>query len=171
MTRWSSLHWMRCRTTPSPRRATARAALIKKLEDLGVGRPSTYASIITTIMDRGYVWKKGSALVPTFTAFAVVALMEQYFPKLVDYTFTARMEDDLDGIANGTEHMQPWLQRFYFGVMGLIGDDGEIPPGAAGVGGMGLKELVDSQLGRSMRGRSTRFRWAPTTAGCRSPPG
>lgn len=125
----------------------SEAALIKKLEDLGVGRPSTYASIITTIMDRGYVWKKGSALVPTFTAFAVVALMEQYFPKLVDYTFTARMEDDLDGIANGTEHMQPWLQRFYFGVMGLIGDDGEIPPGAAGAGGMGLKELVDSQLG------------------------
>jgi DNA topoisomerase-1 len=125
----------------------SEAALIKKLEDLGVGRPSTYASIITTIMDRGYVWKKGSALVPTFTAFAVVGLMEQHFPKLVDYTFTARMEDDLDGIANGVGDMQPWLQRFYFGVADLIGDDGEIPPGAAGAGGMGLKELVDSQLG------------------------
>ncbi len=125
----------------------SEAALIKKLEDLGVGRPSTYASIITTIMDRGYVWKKGSALVPTFTAFAVVGLMEQHFPKLVDYTFTARMEDDLDGIAHGSEQMEPWLQRFYFGVTGSIGDDGEIPPGAAGAGGVGLKELVDSQLG------------------------
>ena len=69
------------------------------LEELGVGRPSTYASIISTIQDRGYVWKKGSALVPSFTAFAVVTLLEEHFPDLVDYAFTARMEDDLDEIA------------------------------------------------------------------------
>ena len=125
----------------------SEAALTKKLEELGVGRPSTYASIISTITDRGYVWKKGMALVPTFTAFAVVSLMEQYFPKLVDYAFTARMEDDLDDIAKGTEDMEPWLSRFYFGVQGDVSADGEVPEGAAGPGGVGLKELVDAQLG------------------------
>ena len=84
--------------TQPPARFT-EASLVKRLEELGVGRPSTYASIITTIQDRGYVWKKGSALVPTFTAFAVITLLEQHFPDLVDYAFTARMEDELDDIA------------------------------------------------------------------------
>ncbi len=125
----------------------SEAALTKKLEELGVGRPSTYASIISTITDRGYVWKKGMALVPTFTAFAVVSLMEQYFPRLVDYAFTARMEDDLDDIAKGSQDMEPWLSRFYFGVADAIGSDDEIPEGAAGPGGVGLKELVEAQLG------------------------
>ena len=83
----------------SPRLRDTDASLVKELESRGIGRPSTWASIIQTIQDRGYVWKKGSALVPTFTAFAVVTLLEQHFPKLVDYAFTARMEDDLDGIA------------------------------------------------------------------------
>ena len=84
-----------------PPRRYSEASLVQKLEELGVGRPSTYASILTTIQDRGYVWKKGGVLVPTFTAFAVVTLLEQHFPNLVDYAFTARMEDDLDAIAAG----------------------------------------------------------------------
>ena len=85
---------------PAPARYT-EASLVKALEDIGVGRPSTYASIIDTIQDRGYVWKKGTALVPSWTAFAVVGLLEQYFAELVDYGFTASMEDDLDEIAQG----------------------------------------------------------------------
>ena len=80
-----------------------------------MGRPSTYASVIATILDRGYVWKKGTALVPSFTAFAVVGLLERYFGDLVDYGFTAAMEDDLDEIAAGREEVLPWLTRFYFG--------------------------------------------------------
>ncbi len=100
--------------TKAPARYT-EASLIKRLEELGIGRPSTYASIISTIQDRGYVYKKGSALVPTLTAFATVALMEQHFTDLVDYAFTARMEDDLDQIANGDMEATPWLKTFYFG--------------------------------------------------------
>ncbi|HEX2064435.1 MAG TPA: type I DNA topoisomerase, partial [Acidimicrobiales bacterium] len=101
-------------TTQPPARYT-EASLVKALEDMGVGRPSTYASIIGTIQDRGYVWKKGLALVPSFTAFAVVGLLESHFADLVDYAFTARMEDDLDGIAGGAKEAQPWLSKFYFG--------------------------------------------------------
>ena len=85
-------------TTSPPARYT-EASLVKRLEELGIGRPSTYASIMQTIQDRGYVWKKGTALVPTWTAFAVVKLLEQHFADLVDYAFTARMEDELDEIA------------------------------------------------------------------------
>src|SRR5204862_7030784 len=98
-------------TTQAPPRYT-EASLVKALEELGVGRPSTYATIIGTIQDRGYVWKKGSALVPSFVAFAVVTLLEQHFGDLVDYAFTARMEDDLDEIANGGQEAIPWLRRF-----------------------------------------------------------
>ena len=101
-------------TTQPPARYT-EASLVKAMEELGVGRPSTYASVIATILDRGYVWKKGTALVPSFTAFAVVGLLERYFANLVDYGFTASMEDDLDEIASGTEEALPWLTRFYFG--------------------------------------------------------
>jgi DNA topoisomerase-1 len=115
-------------TTSPPARFT-EASLVKRLEELGVGRPSTYASIIATIQDRGYVWKKGSALVPSFTAFAVVNLLERHFADLVDYEFTARMEDDLDGIAAGNEESLPWLSRFYFGN-----------------GRIGLKAMVDERL-------------------------
>jgi DNA topoisomerase I len=100
--------------TQPPARFT-EASLVKRLEELGVGRPSTYASIMSTIQDRGYVWKKGTALVPSLTAFALVRLLEDHFKNLVDYAFTARMEDDLDGIASGTEEASPWLSRFYFG--------------------------------------------------------
>ena len=95
------------------------ATLIRTLERLGVGRPSTYASIMSTIQDRGYVWNQSRALVPTFTAFAVITLLEQSFPKLVDYQFTAKMEDDLDRIADRQEQSRPWLERFYFGEEGL----------------------------------------------------
>ncbi|HXQ18666.1 MAG TPA: type I DNA topoisomerase [Acidimicrobiales bacterium] len=100
--------------TQPPARYT-EASLVKAMEELGVGRPSTYASVISTILDRGYVWKKGSALVPSFTAFAVVGLLERYFGELVDYGFTASMEDDLDEIASGRAEALPWLTRFYFG--------------------------------------------------------
>src|SRR5262249_21257065 len=84
-------------------------------EDREIGRPSTYASIIGTILDRGYVFKKGTALVPSFLAFAVVTLLERHFGQLVDYEFTARMEDALDEIARGEAERVPWLRRFYFG--------------------------------------------------------
>jgi DNA topoisomerase-1 len=120
-------------TTQPPARYTD-ASLVKKMEDLGIGRPSTYAAVISTIQDRGYVWKKGTALVPSFTAFAVVKLLEQHFAELVDYNFTASMEDDLDAIASGTQEMLPWLTRFYFGV----DTDGQV--------GFGLKRAVSEHL-------------------------
>jgi DNA topoisomerase I len=100
--------------TSPPARYT-EASLVKALEDRGIGRPSTYASIMGTILDRGYVFKKGTALVPTFLAFAVTRLLEDHFQRLVDYDFTARMEDDLDRIAAGDEQRVEWLERFYFG--------------------------------------------------------
>ena len=100
-------------TKPPPR--YTEASLVKRMEELGIGRPSTYASIISTIQDRGYVRKHGTALVPTLKAFAVVGLLERYFHDYVDYDFTARMEEDLDRIAEGEEDMVPWLKRFYFG--------------------------------------------------------
>lgn len=105
---------MKSHDTQPPDRFS-EATLIKKLEDLGIGRPSTYASVMKTIDKRGYVWKKGKSLVPAFRAFAVVNLLETYFADLVDYQFTASMEDDLDAIADGREHLEPWLRKFYFG--------------------------------------------------------
>ncbi len=129
-------------TTQPPPRFT-EASLVKTLEEMGVGRPSTYASIIGTIQDRGYVWKKGSALVPSFTAFAVVGLLERYFGELVDYGFTAAMEDDLDGIARGQQEALPWLTRFYFGAIDDVGGSG----GADGGPRRGLKEEVAAHLG------------------------
>ena len=100
--------------TSPPARYT-EASLVKALEERGIGRPSTYASIMGTILDRGYVYKKGTALVPTFLAFAVTQLLERHFDRLVDYDFTARLEDDLDKIASGDEQRVAWLRRFYFG--------------------------------------------------------
>ncbi|MEA3217554.1 MAG: topoisomerase, partial [Acidimicrobiia bacterium] len=129
-------------TTQPPPRYT-EASLVKRLEELGVGRPSTYASIMSTIQDRGYVWKKGSALVPSFTAFAVVRVLEQHFPDLVDYAFTARMEDDLDDIAAGAEESVPWLSRFYFGDV-KEAREGRAP--ARGIAAAGLKQLVSERL-------------------------
>ena len=114
-------------STRSPARYT-EASLVKELEDREIGRPSTYATIIGTILDRGYVFKKGTALVPSFLAFAVVTLLERHFGQLVDYEFTARMEDVLDEISRGEAERVPWLRRFYFG------GDGDDDPG--------LKSLV-----------------------------
>ncbi len=122
--------------TSPPARFT-EASLVKRLEELGVGRPSTYASIISTIQARGYVWKKGSALVPSFKAFAVIQLLEKHFGSLVDYSFTARMEDELDSIANGSEEAVPWLKRFYFGANAKSAD---------GALAMGLRKLVAERL-------------------------
>lgn len=101
-------------TTEPPGRVT-EAGLIKELEARGIGRPSTYAAIIETIVRREYVWKKGTALVPTFTAFAVVDLLAQYLGWLVDYQFTAKMEDDLDEISNGKARRLDYLQHFFLG--------------------------------------------------------
>ncbi len=100
-------------TSPPPR--YTEASLVKQLEELGIGRPSTYASIISTIIDRGYVTPRGQALVPNWIAFSVVRLLEQYFADLVQYDFTAEMEDDLDRIADGEANRVEWLTGFYFG--------------------------------------------------------
>jgi len=100
--------------TRPPARYT-EATLVRELEEREIGRPSTYASIIGTILDRGYVYKKGTALVPTWLAFAVVRLLEQHFGHLVDYGFTASMEEALDEIARGEAERLTWLERFYFG--------------------------------------------------------
>jgi DNA topoisomerase-1 len=115
-------------TAPPPR--FTEATLVKALEERGIGRPSTYASILATILDRGYVVKRGAALVPTFLAFAVTKLLEQHYGRLVDYDFTARMEDDLDRIAAGDEERVAWLTRFY------NGEDGD----------PGLHQLVTEHL-------------------------
>jgi DNA topoisomerase-1 len=129
--------------TRPPARYT-EASLVKELEDREIGRPSTYASIIGTILDRGYVFKKGTALVPSFLAFAVVTLLERHFGQLVDYEFTAKMEDVLDAIARGETERVPWLRRFYFGADGASAD-GASKDGASQDGtdaGPGLKSLV-----------------------------
>ncbi len=127
--------------TQPPSRYT-EASLVAKLEELGVGRPSTYASILETIQYRDYVWKKASALVPTWTAFAVVNLMERHFPHLVDYSFTAKLEDDLDAIASKEAERVPWLTQFYFGSANGAGNGAKTGEGAR----PGLKELVSSRL-------------------------
>ncbi|HEX2808726.1 MAG TPA: topoisomerase C-terminal repeat-containing protein, partial [Kineosporiaceae bacterium] len=119
-------------TTPPPR--FTEASLIKALEERGIGRPSTYAATISTILDRGYVLTKGNALVPTWLAFAVTRLLEEHFGRLVDYDFTAAMEEDLDKIAAGQEQRGSWLSRFYFG------EGDQAVAGSAD----GLKPLVDN---------------------------
>jgi len=119
--------------TSPPARYT-EATLVKSMEEKGIGRPSTYAATVGTIQDRGYVNSRGSALVPTWLAFAVTRLLEEHFSKLVDYDFTASMEEDLDRIANGEEQRVDWLTRFYFGAEStsveglrhLVDDLGEI---------------------------------------------
>lgn len=100
--------------TQPPARYT-EASLVKTLEAKEIGRPSTYASIISTIIDRGYVYERGRALIPSWLAFSVVKLLETKFPKYVDYEFTADMEHGLDQIAHGQETGREWLTRFYFG--------------------------------------------------------
>ncbi|WP_433661263.1 type I DNA topoisomerase [Nocardia sp. CA-128927] len=124
-------------STNPPARYT-EASLIKTLEELGIGRPSTYASIIKTILDRGYVYKRGSALVPSWVAFAVIGLLEEHFGRLVDFDFTAGMEDDLDAIAGGREQRGSWLSSFYFG--GETGAEGSVARSG------GLKKMVGERL-------------------------
>ncbi|SEP27945.1 type I DNA topoisomerase [Trujillonella endophytica] len=124
-------------TTSPPSRYT-EPSLVARLEELGIGRPSTYASIMQTIQDRGYVWKKGAALVPSFVAFAVVNLLEQHFAQLVDYDFTASLEEELDEIAGGTLQRVTWLTEFYFG-----GEGGHA--GAIARSG-GLKQVIGQRL-------------------------
>jgi DNA topoisomerase-1 len=119
-------------TTPPPR--YTEATLVKAMEEKGIGRPSTYASTVGTIQDRGYVNTRGSALIPTWLAFAVTRLLEEHFTELVDYDFTASMEEDLDRIAGGDEQRAAWLERFYFGL-----SDG----GNEATSGQGLKHLVE----------------------------
>jgi DNA topoisomerase-1 len=136
--------------TSPPARFT-EATLVRTLEELGIGRPSTYASILGTILDRGYVFKRGTALVPAFLAFSVVGLLEKHFGRLVDYDFTASMEDDLDRIAAGDERRVEWLGRFYFGDGPATAEGGGVfRPGAGGsadgASSPGLHELV-SDLG------------------------
>ena len=114
--------------TQPPARFT-EASLVRELEERGIGRPSTYASIIQTILDRDYAWKRGSALVPTFIAFAVVQLLERHFPELVSPDFSARMEDCLDAIAVGDLDATPWLREFYFG-----GGEGAVDEDTEGIG-------------------------------------
>ena len=130
-------------TTNPPARYT-EPSLVKALEELGIGRPSTYTSIIKTIQDRGYVWKKGTALVPSWVAFAVVGLLERHFGRLVDYNFTAAMEDELDAIAAGSRQRTDWLSGFYFGA------EPEANGGTSGDGSVakagGLKKLVGVNL-------------------------
>ncbi|WP_045876658.1 type I DNA topoisomerase [Pseudofrankia sp. DC12] len=136
-------------TSPPPR--FTEASLVKTLEELGIGRPSTYASIIGTIQDRGYVWKKGSALIPSFVAFAVVGLLEDHFGRLVDYRFTATMEDDLDAIAAGSSASADWLTRFYFGddaaALAAVPAAGPAANGRSASPDPGLKHLVSERLG------------------------
>ena len=112
-------------TTSPPARYT-EASLVKELEERGIGRPSTYASVIETLLRREYVWKKGSALVPSWTAFAKIQLLEAHFSHLIDYDFTATMEEALDAVARGEGEAEKWLHAFYFGN-----------------GTAGLRELVD----------------------------
>lgn len=123
--------------TSPPARYT-EASIVKKLEELGIGRPSTWASIIQTVQDRGYVWKKGQALVPTWTAFAVVNLLEQHFSRLVDYQFTAGVEEDLDEISQKLLAKDKWLRIFYFGL--------DETDKATGAQELGLKRLIEQNI-------------------------
>lgn len=138
-------------TTQPPARYT-EASLVKELEARGIGRPSTYATIIDTILQRNYVVKQGSALVPTFTALAVVRLMEVHFTELVDARFTARMEDDLDAISLGEKEALPYLRSFYFGadgdhgLKGLIGSE------------IDAREVCTIPLGKDATGRQIDIR-------------
>jgi DNA topoisomerase I len=128
-------------TNPPPR--YTEATLVRTLEELGIGRPSTYASIIGTILDRGYVFKKGTALVPSFLAFSVVNLLEEHFGRLVDYGFTASMEDDLDRIAAGDQDRLAWLRRFYYGE---DGDEG-LQELVSDLGAIDAREINSIELG------------------------
>jgi DNA topoisomerase-1 len=143
--------------TQPPARYT-EASLVKELESRGIGRPSTYAAVMQTIQDRGYVWKKGSALVPSWTAFAVVRLLEDHFAHLVDYEFTAKMEEDLDAIARGEQDSVEWLKEFYFGeeegLKALVGDERVSQIDARGINSI---SIGDDAQGRDVVVRVGRY--------------
>jgi DNA topoisomerase-1 len=138
--------------TNPPARYT-EATLVRTLEELGIGRPSTYASILGTILDRGYVFKKGTALVPSFLAFSVVNLLEQHFGRLVDYGFTASMEDDLDRIAAGDQNRNEWLHGFYYG---HDGDEG-LHALVSDLGAIDAREINSIELGNDIVLRVGRY--------------
>jgi DNA topoisomerase-1 len=138
--------------TKPPARYT-EPTLVKKLEELGIGRPSTFASIIQTIQDRGYVAKRGRALVPTFLAFSVTGLLEQHFSKLVDYEFTASMEEDLDKIANGEEDRLNWLTRFFYG----HDDQPGLQDLAADLGAIDAQQINTMKMGDDIEIRVGRY--------------
>ncbi|WP_223147555.1 type I DNA topoisomerase [Georgenia wutianyii] len=137
-------------TTPPPR--YTEASLVKALEERGIGRPSTYASTISVITDRGYVERRGQALVPTWLAFSVTRLLEENLPRLVDYDFTASMESDLDEIAAGQENRVEWLSRFYRGegdvegLRGLVEGLGDID--ARAVNSIDIGDGITLRVGR-----------------------
>jgi DNA topoisomerase-1 len=138
--------------TKPPARYT-EPTLVKKLEELGIGRPSTFASIIQTIQDRGYVYKRGRALVPAFLAFSVTGLLEQHFAKLVDYEFTASMEEDLDKIAAGEAQRVDWLRDFFYGRDGQPG----LNELSADLGAIDAREVNTMRLGDDIQIRVGRY--------------
>jgi DNA topoisomerase I len=138
--------------TNPPARYT-EATLVRTLEELGIGRPSTYASILGTILDRGYVFKKGTALVPSFLAFSVVNLLKEHFTRLVDYGFTASMEDDLDRIASGDQDRLAWLNGFYFGV----NDHKGLHELVSDLGAIDAREINSIELGNGIVLRVGRY--------------
>ncbi len=138
--------------TKPPARYT-EPSLVKKLEELGIGRPSTFASIISTIQDRGYVTKRGRALVPTFLAFSVTGLLEQHFSKLVDYEFTASMEEDLDKIANGEADRVEWLTRFFYGHDDVPG----LEALASDLGSIDAQQINTMKMGQDIEIRVGRY--------------
>ncbi|MDR1861500.1 MAG: type I DNA topoisomerase [Candidatus Ancillula sp.] len=143
--------------TKPPARYT-EGSLIKKMEEIGIGRPSTYSATITTIIDRGYIQKKGQALVPTWLAFGVNRVLESTLPEYMDYDYTARMEEDLDRISRGEEKRNSWLSAFWFGTSGHPGLEQET---------MKLKELIESRAGDDVFdvGESGRFQVRVTSYG------
>ena len=147
--------------TQPPARFT-EASLVRELEQRGVGRPSTYASIIQTVQDRGYVFKKGSALVPTFVAFAVTQLLEQHFAEIVSPEFTARMENFLDEVAAGDKDSKPWLSAFYFGGADAVDEDadqvGLRARSARGVEEIDARAISSIALGQDPEGRAIAVR-------------
>ncbi|HLT84141.1 MAG TPA: type I DNA topoisomerase, partial [Phototrophicaceae bacterium] len=138
-------------TTPPPR--YTEASLVKALEERGIGRPSTYASTISVITDRGYVDRRGQALVPTWLAFSVTRLLEENLPRLVDYDFTAAMESDLDEIAAGQEDRVQWLSRFYRGE----GDSEGLRALVEGLGDIDARAVNSIDIGEGITLRVGRY--------------
>ncbi|NLE71485.1 MAG: type I DNA topoisomerase [Actinomycetales bacterium] len=158
------------RTSPPPR--YTEASLVKALEERGIGRPSTYASIIGVIQDRGYVTNRGQALVPSWLAFAVTRLLEENFDRLVDYDFTAAMEEDLDEIAAGRKNRVEWLTRFYFGNGGAGPDGGGLRDLVAGHPDIDAREVNSVELGDGIVLRVGRYGpYVEDTAGVTGPGG